>query len=92
MWDFDRCPSNGKIFKIPVIPESIEKMNIILIIVDALRPDHLSMNSYGRPTSPNLDKFAKEGTYFSNAYTSLPRTDPSIMSILTGMYLFEKAL
>ena len=61
-------------------------MNILLIIVDTLRPDHLSINDYRRSTSPNMDNFAKEGTSFLNAYSSLPRTDPSNMSILTGMY------
>lgn len=61
-------------------------MNIILIVVDALRPDHLSINGYNRNTSPNIDKFAKEGTIFLNAYASLPNSDPSVTSILTGMY------
>lgn len=63
-------------------------MNIILIIVDALRPDHLSINSYKRDTSTNIDTLAKEGTSFSNAYCPLPRTDPSKMSIFTGMCPF----
>ncbi|MFW9875364.1 MAG: sulfatase [Candidatus Thorarchaeota archaeon] len=61
-------------------------MNILLIIVDALRPDHLSVNGYGRNTSPNIDNVSKEGVTFLNAYCTLPRSDPSITSIFTGMY------
>ena len=61
-------------------------MNIILIIVDALRPDHLDINGYKRDTSPNIDNLAKEGTSFVSSYCPLPRTDPSMMSIFTGMY------
>ena len=61
-------------------------MNIILFVVDALRPDHLSINGYHRLTSSNIDKLSKEGTSFENAYCTLPRTDPSITSIFTGMY------
>ena len=61
-------------------------MNIIIIIVDALRPDHLKINSYFRDTSPNIDNLAKYGTSFSNCYTSLTRTDPSVTSILTGLF------
>ena len=61
-------------------------MNIILLIVDALRPDHLSINGYGRQTSPNIDKLAREGIRFPNAYSVLPRSDPAIASILAGLY------
>jgi len=62
------------------------KMNIIVIVIDALRPDHLGVNGYHRDTSPNIDNLLKEGTSFLNAYTVLPRTNPSITSILTGIY------
>jgi len=65
---------------------NFEKMNIILLIIDALRPDHLGFNGYHRNTSPNIDNLAKEGVFFENTYTTLPRSDPSITSILTGMY------
>ena len=61
-------------------------MNILLIIVDALRPDHLKVNGYFRDTSPAIDNLSKEGTSFQNCYTSLTRTDPSVTSILTGLY------
>lgn len=61
-------------------------MNIILLIVDALRPDHLGMNGYPKNTSPNMDNLSKEGTIFLSAYTTLPGTDPSLTSIFTGLY------
>lgn len=61
-------------------------MNVILIVVDALRSDHLGINNYERNTSPNIDKLAKEGIFFSNAIPSSPSTGPSIPSILTGLY------
>ncbi len=61
-------------------------MNIVLIVVDALRSDHLSVNGYGRNTSPNIDKLITEGTSFSNAFTVLPNSEPTFASILTGMY------
>lgn len=61
-------------------------MNIVILIVDALRPDHLSINGYKKETSPNMDKFCLEGTRFLNAYCTLPRSNPSITSLLTGMY------
>ena len=62
------------------------KMNVLLLIIDALTPSHLSLNGYFRKTSPNIDKLAKNGTIFSNTYTVLPRSDPSVVSMLTGLY------
>ena len=61
-------------------------MNVILLVIDALRLDHLSINGYNRETSPNIDELISKGTYFSNAYTVLPNTEPTFASILTGMY------
>lgn len=61
-------------------------MNIVFIIIDAIRPDHLGINGYKRNTSPNIDKLAKNGIFFSNTYAPLPNSEPSITSMLTGIY------
>jgi len=61
-------------------------MNIIFIVVDSLRSDHLGVNGYSRNTSPNIDKLAKEGVFLKNAICAIPRTTPSVASILTGLY------
>ena len=61
-------------------------MNVILIVVDNLRADHLGINDYSRNTSPNIDKIAKEGVFFPVAIPTFPGTTPSITSILTGLY------
>lgn len=61
-------------------------MNIILLILDAVRSDHLSFNGYSSKTSPNLGKIAKESAFFPNTYTPLPNTIPSIISLFTGTY------
>src|SRR3989338_4516689 len=81
-----------KIYKSPNLPQAGENMNILLIILDALRPDHLSVYGYGRNTSPNIDKIAEEGVVFLNAYCTLPRSDPSITSMLTGNYPYSHAV
>lgn len=60
--------------------------NVLLIIVDTLRADHLGCYGYQRATSPNIDKMAKEGVLFSNAFSQNNATRASITSILTGMY------
>ncbi|MBW2976271.1 sulfatase-like hydrolase/transferase [Candidatus Woesearchaeota archaeon] len=61
-------------------------MNVILLVIDALRSDHLGINGYSRDTSPNIDKIANEGVLFSNAITPTPSSTPSIASMMTGLY------
>jgi len=58
--------------------------NVLLISIDALRPDHLSCYGYKRNTSPNIDKLAKEGVLFTQAIAQSSHTPPSVSSILTS--------
>ena len=58
--------------------------NVILIIIDALRPDHLSCYGYHRFTSPSLDSLAAGGTVWLNARSQAPWTLPSHATIWTG--------
>jgi len=59
--------------------------NIILISIDTLRADHLSCYGYPRPTSPNIDRLAREGTLFTRAYASSSWTIPSHMTMFTSL-------
>jgi arylsulfatase A-like enzyme len=67
-------------------PASAGAPNVLLIVVDALRADHLSSYGYDRPTSPNIDRLAREGTLFETAISAAPYTAPSHASLLTGRY------
>ncbi len=60
--------------------------NVVLIVVDTLRYDHLGSYGYPRETSPALDRFASEGARFEHAYASAPWTKPSIASMFTGLH------
>jgi arylsulfatase A-like enzyme len=63
-----------------------EKMNVLFIITDQHRADHLSC--YGNPIvkTPNLDKLASEGVRFTNAFCSNPMCMPNRATLLTGLY------
>ena len=61
-------------------------MNILLIVIDTLRADHVSSYGYFRETSPTLDRIAKEGVLFENFYASGIATGPGFTSIVTGRY------
>tara|TARA_Y100001934_G_C12295655_1_gene747251 strand:+ start:59 stop:1477 length:1419 start_codon:yes stop_codon:yes gene_type:complete len=58
---------------------------VIFIIVDALRPDHLTPYGFDRPTSPFLHGLADEGVILTRAYVNANWTRPSSTSILTGL-------
>ena len=66
--------------------EPEERMNVLLISVDTLRRDHLSLYGYERKTTPNLDRFFADGVVFNRATSSAPCTTPSVLQILTGSY------
>ncbi len=60
--------------------------NLIIVLVDTLRADHLSCYGYHRQTSPHLDRFAAESLTFLNHYSHASRTGPSVASLFTGLY------
>ncbi len=67
------------------VPEGVPKdFNVILITIDTTRADHLGTYGYPRPTSPNLDRLAADGTVFENSWAHAPSTRYSMPAILTG--------
>lgn len=66
---------------------SDDKMNIILLVVDDVRWN--SIGCYGNSIvhTPNIDKLAKEGVKFDNAFATTPISSVSRASILTGQYM-----
>jgi arylsulfatase A-like enzyme len=60
--------------------------NILFIVIDTLRADHLSSHGYERLTSPTVDRLAREGALFETAFSTSPYTAPSHASLLTGQY------
>jgi len=63
-----------------------EAPNIIVVLVDTLRADHLSCYDYRRKTSPRLDAFARRSILFEYAIAPSSWTWPSTASVLTGQY------
>jgi len=62
-----------------------EKPNIIVIVADALRSDHLSCYGYHRLTSPHLDRFAEQCVLFESAFSASPSTASSVPCLVTGL-------
>jgi arylsulfatase A-like enzyme/uncharacterized membrane protein YbhN (UPF0104 family) len=60
--------------------------NILFIVVDTLRADHLPAYGYTNGRTPNLDAFAQDAVRFDQAYANASWTRPSFASMLTGRY------
>ncbi|MFW9835493.1 MAG: sulfatase [Candidatus Thorarchaeota archaeon] len=60
-------------------------MNVVYIVIDTLRADHLGCYGYKRDTSPNIDKLASEGVLFEYAFPSDVPTQPSFTAMFTGL-------
>jgi arylsulfatase A-like enzyme len=58
--------------------------NIIFVLVDDLRYDGMGFLQPGLLKTPNIDRMAKEGTYFPNAVVTSSLCSPSRATILTG--------
>ena len=61
-------------------------MKMIILDLDALRPDHLGCYGYHRNTSPNIDKIAQKSVRFENYYTSDAPCLPSRTALMTGRF------
>jgi arylsulfatase A-like enzyme len=61
-------------------------LNVILVSLDTLRFDRLGCYGYEEDLSPNLDRLAREGVLFTNAYAHAAFTLPSHASLFTSLY------
>lgn len=60
--------------------------NVLLITIDTLRADHLSCYGYPLPSSPRIDQLARDGILFEDTHCQVPKTNPSLTSLFTGLY------
>lgn len=60
--------------------------DIVLILIDTLRADHLGVYGYPRDVSTTIDAFARQNLTFEYALAAAPWTPPSVASMFTGFY------
>jgi len=63
-----------------------KKPNIILVVIDTLRADHLGCCGYRRNITPNIDSLAADSLLFKNAISPAPWTTPAVAALLTSQY------
>jgi arylsulfatase A-like enzyme len=65
-----------------------KKPNLLLLGIDSLRADHMSLYGYHRLTTPHIDKLAQGGTVFEFSFSPSIPTTPGYASMLSGLDCF----
>lgn len=66
--------------------------NVVLIVLDAMRADHLPFYGYPKNTAPFLTELASCGVVFENAFSTSSWTAPATASIFTSLYPFQHSV
>jgi len=66
----------------------VRRMNLVFILVDALRPDHLEQYGYDRPTTPNLTRMAREHStrVMRDVHSTCADTACSVFSLFSSTF------
>ncbi len=67
----------------------MKQPNLVLLGIDSLRRDHMSLHGYPRLTTPHMDAYAAGGTVFENAFSPHIPTTSGYASMFTGMDAFS---
>ena len=74
---------------VPQIPSSTSHPNVLLITLDTVRAANLSLYGYARHTTPQIERYARQGVVFAEAQSTAPWTLPSHASMFTGRWPHE---
>jgi arylsulfatase A-like enzyme len=84
------APSSPQLVDLPAAEDGRERpagaSSVVMIVVDNLRRDHLSLYGYERQTTPNVDRWAADGLVFDDVTAASCWTLPSHASLFTGLY------
>lgn len=61
-------------------------LNVLFIVIDTLRWDHVGIYGAARDTTPAIDRLGADAVRFERAYSTAPWTMPSVASMITGLY------
>ena len=71
----------------PAPPE--RRPNVVIVLLDAVRADHLPLYGYARDTAPFLTSLAPRSVVFDRAYSSSGWTSPATASLFTSLHPFQ---
>lgn len=74
----------------PALVEAQDRRpNLLFILIDDLRYDGLGCTGHPFVKTPNIDRLAREGARFTNAFVTTPLCSPARGSFLTGQYVHK---
>jgi len=73
------------VHEVPLGPP-VQKPVVLLVVLDTIRPDHMSLYGYPRPTTPFIASLASGGITFANHFSNSTWTKPSMASLFTGLF------
>ncbi len=60
--------------------------NVVFVMIDTLRQDHMGYAGYEHDTTPNIDKLAADAVVFNDAYATSPHTPRTVPPVFFGRY------
>lgn len=82
---FDSGGRLEKTFPAEIKTASSSRPNVLLIVLDTVRRDHMSCYGYGRETTPNIDAFSRNARIYDNVMSPGSWTIPTHASFFTGL-------
>lgn len=79
-----RVQAAGERYSGALAAEEVRKYNVVLIIVDSMRADHMTVYGYKKKTTPYFERLAADAQVFERALSQSSATMLSIPSMLTG--------
>ncbi len=71
----------------PVVASRLaDPVRVVMVFIDTLRPDHMSLYGYKRDTTSKIDHLADEAAIFTQARSVAPWTLPSARTLITGRH------
>src|SRR5690606_10676013 len=74
---------------VAALPAAGGQTNVLLLVLDTVRAMELSVYGFERPTTPGMEKWAREGVVFERAFSTSPWTLPGHASLFTGRWAHE---
>ena len=88
-WDVSQVKLRDLPASPAAVPAPAGSPNVLLLVLDTVRAESLSLYGYGRETTPNLTRLAGRGIRFDQARSTAPWTLPSHASMFTGRWPHE---
>jgi len=79
------APEPSSVPAAPSTGSPLPALNVVLVVIDTLRADHLGCYGYPRRTTPFIDELAASGVLFETARSNTSYTNEAVSLLLSGM-------